>query len=120
MRGAYQLRQKESDRISMTLRELEKLGVKSKEYEDGFDIIGLSPEDENKSSTDKETESSEPVILDAHGDHRLAMSLGVAACIYKRPIKIIGAQCCAVSFPSFWNILRTVSAFKEAAPQELA
>ena len=121
VRGAYQLRQKESDRISMTLRELEKLGVKSKEYEDGFDIIGLRPEEENDISTaDKESESCEPITLDAHGDHRLAMSLGVAACIYKRPIKIVGAQCCAVSFPSFWNILRTVSAFKEKSPQEHA
>lgn len=118
VRGAYQLRQKESDRISMTLRELEKLGVKSKEYDDGFDIIGLQPKEENDVlAIDKEQENLEPVVLDAHGDHRLAMSLGVAACIYKRPIKIIGAQCCAVSFPSFWNILKTVSAFKETAPQ---
>ncbi len=119
VRGAYQLRQKESDRISMTLRELKKLGVESKEYDDGFDIIGLQSGAESvKSAIGNESENIEPVILDAHGDHRLAMSLGVAACIYKRPIKIIGAQCCAVSFPSFWNILRTVSAFKDTSSQD--
>ena len=118
VRGAYQLRQKESDRISMTLHELKKLGVKSKEYEDGFDIIGLqSKENRDQVSAGKEIESSEPIVLDAHSDHRLAMSLGIAACIYKRPIKIVGAQCCAVSFPSFWNILRSVSAFKMTPPE---
>ncbi|MGM9998379.1 MAG: 3-phosphoshikimate 1-carboxyvinyltransferase [Candidatus Bruticola sp.] len=113
VRGAYQLRQKESDRISMTLRELKKLGIESQEYDDGFDIVGL-PEyklDMKVRQSKNKTDKIEPIRLDAHGDHRLAMSLGVAACVYRRPIEIVGAELCAVSFPDFWNILKAVSAF---------
>ncbi|MGM9991273.1 MAG: 3-phosphoshikimate 1-carboxyvinyltransferase [Candidatus Bruticola sp.] len=110
VRGAYQLRQKESDRISMTLRELKKLGVESQEYDDGFDIVGR-PEYRSDLKFRQSKTKMEPIRLDAHGDHRLAMSLGVEACICKRPIEIAGSELCNVSFPDFWNILRVVFSF---------
>ena len=103
VRGAAQLRTKECDRISDTLHELAKLGVKYEEYPDGFDIMGLSPD----AKSSEYPASSEALIhLDAHGDHRLAMSLGVAACICRRPVELTGAGLVGISFPNFWTILR--------------
>ncbi|MCR4783476.1 MAG: 3-phosphoshikimate 1-carboxyvinyltransferase [bacterium] len=103
VRGAAQLRTKECDRISDTLHELAKLGVKYEEYPDGFDIMGLSPD---AKSSEYPASSEAPIHLDAHGDHRLAMSLGVAACICRCPVELTGAGLVGISFPNFWTILR--------------
>lgn len=105
VRGAAELRNKESDRISSVLNELRKFGVQSREYPDGFDIAGLS-EAEDASVERLDVSDDEVLTMNAHGDHRLAMSLGVAACAFGRSIKLIDAGCCEVSYPDFWQILK--------------
>ena len=68
VRGAGELRHKESDRIATTVAMLRQLGVDVVEYEDGFEVNG---------SVDQPFESCD---ISTHGDHRLAMSAAVASC----------------------------------------
>ena len=42
-------------------------------------------------------------IIDAAGDHRIAMAAAIAATVADGPVTILGAQCVAKSYPSFWE-----------------
>ena len=42
----------------------------------------------------------------SHGDHRIAMALAVAALAAAGATVVDGAECVAVSFPSFFDVLR--------------
>jgi 3-phosphoshikimate 1-carboxyvinyltransferase len=89
LRNASELRTKESDRIAIMAQALQKMNIKTTEYEDGIDIIGgtLKPTDQ---------------ILDSHNDHRIAMSLSVAAMAMKSgSLKLSGVETVASSFPNF-------------------
>ena len=44
--------------------------------------------------------------IDSHGDHRIAMSMAIAALTADAPITIEGAECVAKSYPSFFDDLR--------------
>ncbi len=41
--------------------------------------------------------------IDSHGDHRIAMSAAIAATVANGPITVLGAECVAKSYPSFWE-----------------
>jgi 3-phosphoshikimate 1-carboxyvinyltransferase len=43
--------------------------------------------------------------IDSHGDHRIAMSMAIAALTADAPITIEGAECVAKSYPSFFDDL---------------
>lgn len=88
IRNAAELRVKESDRISVVLQGLKNFGIQTIEYNDGFDIIGGSLK---KSS------------VDSRGDHRIAMSFAIAACVCGGII--FDSECIQTSFPNFINIL---------------
>jgi 3-phosphoshikimate 1-carboxyvinyltransferase len=87
VRDAAELRVKESDRISTLAAELRRMGARIEEQPDGFVIEG-------------------PTRLcgaevEAHHDHRLAMSLAVAGLLAEGQTRISGAECIADSFPDF-------------------
>lgn len=42
-------------------------------------------------------------VIDAAGDHRIAMAAAIAATVSHGPVTIRGAQCVAKSYPSFWE-----------------
>lgn len=91
VRDAAELRVKESDRVSTVAEELRKMGAQIEEHPDGFAIDG-------------------PTILhgahvNAHNDHRLAMSLAVAALIAQGDTVIGGWECVADSFPNFEKVV---------------
>ena len=44
--------------------------------------------------------------IDASGDHRIAMAAAIAATVSDGPVTILGAQCVAKSYPSFWEEYR--------------
>lgn len=92
IRDAAELRVKESDRISALAGELRKLGVQVEELPDGMIIEGGHPL------------TGAPV--ESHHDHRLAMSLAVAALSASGETVIAGAEAVAVSFPHFGQNLR--------------
>lgn len=88
IKDAQDLRNKESDRISATVRELKKIGADIEETPDGFIING-----KKQLKGDAEIET--------YHDHRLAMSLYVAGLICEKPLKINEFQWVNISFPEF-------------------
>ncbi len=95
VRDAEELRHKESDRIAVMCGELLKLGVKVREFPDGFLLSGG------------------PVrggAAEAHGDHRLAMSLALAGLVSEEPVAVHGAEAMNESFPDFAQCLRELGA----------
>ena len=71
IRGAEELRFKESDRLESMSRSLNLFGVKHKIFQDGIDIEGV-----NQSETDLPFNSAE---IDSFGDHRIAMASVIGA-----------------------------------------
>lgn len=96
VRGAEELRVKETDRIKAIVSELGKMGVKITELEDGFIIEG-------------NRESIKGAEVESHDDHRIAMSLGVLGLIAEGETKIEGAEAVNISFPHFWDIIDKIS-----------
>lgn len=90
--GAQELRVKETDRIAAICHELGAMGVDIREKDDGFIINGS-----------RERLKGAPV--DSHGDHRIAMSLAVAALIADGESAVKDAQAVEISFPRFWEEL---------------
>lgn len=81
--GVAHARVKETDRIDTTCRELEKLGCKLVEREDGMSITG----------------GVTSGVVDSHGDHRLAMAFSLIG--LKHEIEITNGEVFDVSFPNF-------------------
>ncbi len=95
VRDARELRVKETDRITAMANNLRKLGITVTETEDGMDITG-----------------SERLLggtVDSCGDHRIAMSLSVAALVASGAIMVTDIGCVATSFPTFFPLLEKVS-----------
>lgn len=92
---AGRLRYKESDRIAAMEQELGKLGVAIASSQDSITIDGgaLRVPD---------------APLQSHNDHRIAMSLAVAASRCPGPVVIEGAQAVNKSYPGFWEELRAM------------
>ncbi|MGX4763983.1 3-phosphoshikimate 1-carboxyvinyltransferase [Holzapfeliella sp. JNUCC 72] len=94
--GAKELRVKETDRISAVVTEFKKLGIAIKELPDGFLIEG-QPELEVKDSQ-----------LASHDDHRIGMTLAIAALKSKEPLTLENAECVGISYPNFFEDLEKV------------
>lgn len=97
--GAQELRVKETDRISAICSELSKWGCVIEELEDGFVIQGNPALSENK---------FENIQVQSHGDHRIAMSLAIAAMCLQADTQIIGTEAVSISFPEFWDLLDAI------------
>jgi 3-phosphoshikimate 1-carboxyvinyltransferase len=96
VREATELRHKESDRIAVLCKELRKLGVKLSEHADGFTLSGETP--------------PRGGVVEAHGDHRLAMSLAVAGLAAGETVQVNGAEVIAESYPDFVETLNAMGA----------
>lgn len=94
IRGATELRAKESDRIATTTAALRALGVSVDEYPDGLAVAG------------GQTMGSGSV--DAAGDHRIALALAAVGLAARGPVTIENAQSMAVSYPGFFTALESV------------
>jgi 3-phosphoshikimate 1-carboxyvinyltransferase len=88
VRGARELRVKESDRIAVLARGLRALGGSITEVDDGFDVTGGMP--------------LHGATVESGGDHRLAMAFAIAALGASSPVTIEDAGCVAISHPSFF------------------
>ncbi len=87
VRGASELRVKESDRLEMIVRMAECLGGKLEMFEDGFAVDG--------------PQSLRPGTVDPRGDHRIAMAAAVAGAGIPGGVKVTGFDCARVSYPDF-------------------
>ena len=95
VRNAEDLKVKESDRILMMAVTLKKMGADIQPTEDGWVIQGPTP--------------LKGCRLSSGGDHRVAMSLAVAALTAAGPTTILDTENIGTSFPSFESCLRKVS-----------
>jgi len=95
------LRFKESDRIEDTAAELAKMKVKTEVGEDGLVIHGGRPLGAG---------------VEAHSDHRLAMSLSLAALFTAGISTINGAEAVTKSYPRFFDDLKKLGAEAEVVP----
>lgn len=89
IKGAKELRFKESDRLRAMSDNLTKMGAKVKEYSEGLEIIGPT--------------GLQGTVVDAFGDHRIAMSLAVAALVASGTTIIEGADSVSISYPGFFE-----------------
>jgi 3-phosphoshikimate 1-carboxyvinyltransferase len=87
VRGAGELRVKESDRIATVVDGLRGLGADIEGSEDGFAVRG--------------TGGLRGGTIDSHGDHRLAMLGAVAGLASREGVTVVGMQAAAVSYPTF-------------------
>jgi 3-phosphoshikimate 1-carboxyvinyltransferase len=96
VRGAAELRVKESDRIAALVAGFRALGIEAEEHADGYTIHG----------------SGSPAggVADAQGDHRMAMSFAIAALSAQQPSHIEGADSVAISYPGFFETLQQLLA----------
>ncbi len=93
IRGAEELRFKESDRLESMARTLNLFGVKHKMFEDGIDIEGV-----DQSKTELPFNSGE---IDSFGDHRIAMASIIGALRSKGFCKVKNCSNINTSFPDF-------------------
>ncbi len=100
IRGAGELRVKESDRIAVMAKGLQACGFRVKELADGMDIEG-KPAQERKQSAPEPAASGERIRVDGAGDHRCAMSFCVLAQAIGRPVEVHGSAQIDTSFPTF-------------------
>ncbi len=91
VRGAEELRHKESDRIDTLAGELRKAGVPVATFADGLRVTGGAPLGSARFAS--------------HGDHRLAMALGVLGLALPGGAQVEDAGAAAVSYPGFWTAL---------------
>lgn len=96
IRGAQELRVKETDRIKTVVAELRKLGVQVKELPDGMVIDGRPSWD------------IQDPQLDSYGDHRLGMMDAIAALKADQPLQLAHEDAVAVSYPGFFADLATL------------
>jgi 3-phosphoshikimate 1-carboxyvinyltransferase len=94
IRDAAELRVKESDRIATTAGNLRAMGADVEEFADGLRVAGPM--------------RLRGATIDPGGDHRIAMAFTVAGLIADGETEIANAECVAVSFPEFFELLESV------------
>jgi 3-phosphoshikimate 1-carboxyvinyltransferase len=100
LRGAEELRAKESDRVESTVDALRALGQHVLATEDGFRIRGVPTRPRGGR-------------ISSRGDHRIAMLGAIAALDSQEGVEIEEAECVAVSFPGFFELLRQLAETSE-------
>ena len=101
VRGALELRIKESDRLAAMSQGLSVLGVENQLLDDGLWLRGGSRLGGG--------------TIESHGDHRIAMAFAVAGLVAASPIEIRDVANVATSFPGFLEIARSAGLQIEAA-----
>ena len=94
IRGIASARVKETDRVSATCNELNRLGVQVEEHEDGMTI--------NPCYTFK------PANIQTYNDHRMAMSFSLIGLRFDG-VTIENPSCVSKTFPNFFEVLSTLS-----------
>ncbi|MDQ3132267.1 MAG: 3-phosphoshikimate 1-carboxyvinyltransferase, partial [Acidobacteriota bacterium] len=90
IRDAAELRVKESDRIAAVVENLRRMNAKVEEFPDGLKVY---------------QSDLKGAKIESFGDHRIAMAFSIAALFADGETEISGAECAAVSFPEFYEVL---------------
>jgi len=94
IKDAAELRVKESDRLAVMATQLTRMGARVTERPDGLEITGGMP--------------LQGAELEAHDDHRIAMSLAIAALTAKGKTTIHRAEAASISYPNFVDTLTAI------------
>jgi len=94
VRGAKELRVKESDRIASIATNLRAMGAQVEEFEDGLKIPG--------------GQTLHCAELESFDDHRIAMAFSIAALRAQGETLIRGSECAAISYPEFFSVLESL------------
>ncbi len=89
--GANELRVKETDRLAVMARQLNAMGAEIEEHPDGLSIQG--------------GRTLRGTSLDSETDHRVAMSLAIAALLAEGDSVLSRSEAASVSYPNFWQDL---------------
>ena len=89
--GAEELRVKETDRLAVMARQLKAMGADIEEHPDGLTIRG--------------GRQLRGTAMDSETDHRVAMSLAIAAMMAEGDSTLAQSEAAAVSYPTFWDDL---------------
>ena len=95
IKDASSLRVKETDRITTTTTELTRMGAQIKETTDGMIVTGIK--------------SLYGTTTSSHGDHRLAMTLGIAGMLADGETEIAYPGSTRISYPGFWDDLKVIA-----------
>lgn len=95
IRGAGELRHKESDRIASLVDNLRALGARIEAFDDGFAIDGPT--------------RLRGAPVSSFDDHRIAMAMAIAGLVADGRTEIDGADVVGISYPHFFSDLRTLS-----------
>ena len=93
--GASELRVKETDRLAVMTRQLNKMGANIEEHPDGLTIQG--------------GQSLHGTEIDSETDHRVAMSLAIASILAKGNSLLSQSESASVSYPDFWEDLKRLT-----------
>ena len=96
VRGAEELRLKETDRIETVTTSLRALGIRISERQDGFGVRGIPTRPKGGG-------------MQTCGDHRLAMLGAIAGLASREGVEVGGAEAVAISFPGFFDLLESVT-----------
>ena len=94
IKGAGELRVKESDRIKAISSELKKMGAVITELEDGFIVDGPV--------------KLHGAIVESYDDHRIAMTTAIAGLCADGETEINNSECVDISFPNFWELIEKI------------
>ena len=97
VRGAAQLREKETDRIETVTNVLRSVGVRITASDDGFRVRGVP------------TRPKGGGVVHSGGDHRIAMLAAVAGLVSREGVELQDPESVAVSFPGFFDLLESVT-----------
>ena len=96
IRGAAELREKETDRIETVTTSLRALGMHVSASDDVLRVRGVPTRPKGGG-------------MSSHGDHRLAMLGAIAGLISREGVRLEGAEAVGVSFPGFFDLLESVT-----------
>jgi len=97
VKGAAELRVKESDRIESVKNVLRPLGIRIETTHDGFRVRGIPSRPKGGG------------VVNTAGDHRIAMLAAVAGLVSREGVRIEGAESVAVSFADFFAMLESIA-----------
>jgi 3-phosphoshikimate 1-carboxyvinyltransferase len=96
VRGAGELRVKETDRIETVTDGLRTLGVRVRASDDGFRVRGVPSRPRGGG-------------MGSAGDHRIAMLAAVAGLVSREGVEVGDAEAVAISFPGFFDLVEAVA-----------
>jgi 3-phosphoshikimate 1-carboxyvinyltransferase len=98
VRGAKELRVKESDRIKAMVENFRKVGIAAEEFEDGFAI-----------RKEKSKIKKEKIIFESYDDHRIAMSFAVFSSCFESEGEVESFDCVKISNPYFLTQMKNIA-----------